>query len=132
MNKKDLKVGQTVLKVLQYKQGGCKKEKPEPIFEDAVITKIGLLYFYVKNGVFLETKVYIKYGSTESQFLTFYLDKESYYVAVEQQRLSDENRAIVIRLSAGIYWNHLTHNNHLELNTLLKKLFPEVKNQKQW
>ena len=130
MNKKDLKVGQTVLKVLQYNQGGYKKEKPEPIFEDAVITKIGLLYFYVKNGVF-ETKVFIENGSTESQSLKVYLDKESYYVAIEQQRLSDENRAIVIRLSAGAYWNHLTSNNHLELNTLLKKLFPDVKNQKQ-
>ena len=127
MTKKDLKVGQTVLKVLQYKQG-YKKEKREPIFEDAVITKIGLLYFYVKNGVFPETKVYIKYGSTESQFLTFYLDKESYYVAAEQQRISAENRAIVLRLSVGAYWNHLTPFDHLELNTLLKKLFPEVKN----
>ena len=126
MEKKDLKVGQTVLKVLQYNQG-YKKEKPEPIFEDAVITKISLLYFYVKNDVF-ETKVFIENGSTESQSLKVYLDKASYYAAVEQKRISAENRAIVIRLSFVGYWNHLTPFDHLELNTLLKKLFPEVKN----
>ena len=125
MEKKDLKVGQKVLKVTHYNQG---YKKGELIFEDAVITKIALLYFWVKSDIFPETKVAINTGGTENQSLKVYLDKESYYAAVEQQRISAENRAIVLRLSVGAYWNHLTPFDHLELNTLLKKLFPEVKN----